>query len=348
MRILQLGPYPPPHGGVQTHLKAIHDRLQTGGHLAMVAAITRNSVTDGVPNVFKPRSAFSLIRLLLNLRYDLVHLHIGGELTTRLALLTLICGLLPKRKSVVTFHSGGYAAHKGESASRFSLRGIAFRSVDHVIAVNMQVLEMLGRFGVNSSDRSLIVPFAGQRPTANVKVRAEVDEFIARHKPLLLTVGLLENEYALDIQVEAFESVLAKYPDAGLLIFGSGSLSSKLEKLIDCTPYKDKILLAGDVNHDSTLRSIELADVLLRPTYYDGDAISVREALFLGTPVIATDDGMRPAGVILIPLPPNPTQLAEKIIETLGRDRQIVADSQADGWENIDSVIAVYDRLLTA
>jgi glycosyltransferase involved in cell wall biosynthesis len=41
--------------------------------------------------------------------------------------------------------------------------------------------------------------------------------------------------------------------------------------------------------------------MLLRTTLYDGDALSVREALQLGTPVIATDNGMRPTGVHLIP-----------------------------------------------
>src|SRR5438105_8526009 len=39
-----------------------------------------------------------------------------------------------------------------------------------------------------------------------------------------------------------------------------------------------------------SLRAIADADVLLRTTLYDGDAISVREALYLGTPVVATDN----------------------------------------------------------
>ena len=41
---------------------------------------------------------------------------------------------------------------------------------------------------------------------------------------------------------------------------------------------------------------------MLRTTLYDGDALSVREALQLGTPVVATDNGMRPTGVRLIPI----------------------------------------------
>ena len=41
--------------------------------------------------------------------------------------------------------------------------------------------------------------------------------------------------------------------------------------------------------------------ILLRTTLYDGDAVSVREALWIGTPVIASDNGMRPEGVRLVP-----------------------------------------------
>ena len=49
------------------------------------------------------------------------------------------------------------------------------------------------------------------------------------------------------------------------------------------------------------MEAVLRARLMLRTTLYDGDALSVREALQLGTPVIATDNGMRPAGVRLIP-----------------------------------------------
>jgi glycosyltransferase involved in cell wall biosynthesis len=50
------------------------------------------------------------------------------------------------------------------------------------------------------------------------------------------------------------------------------------------------------------LHLIKKADILLRTTKFDGDAIAVREALFLETPVIATDNKMRPEEVYLIPV----------------------------------------------
>jgi len=59
-------------------------------------------------------------------------------------------------------------------------------------------------------------------------------------------------------------------------------------------------LLCGDVPHAVTLRAIAESDVFLRTTLYDGDSISVREALHAGVCVIATDNGMRPDGIHLI------------------------------------------------
>jgi len=56
--------------------------------------------------------------------------------------------------------------------------------------------------------------------------------------------------------------------------------------------------------------------VLLRTTWYDGDSLSVREALHLGTPVIATENGMRPDGVERIP-PRDATALLEAITRRL-------------------------------
>ena len=227
-----------------------------------------------------------------------------------------------------------------------SLRGIAFRSVDHAIAVNDQVVELLDRYGVKSERLSLIPPFVARRPPADVVLDPRLDEFFNGRNPRLLSVSLLEPEYALDVQVAALGSVLKRFPNAGLLIAGGGSLLGQVKKLIDESPYRDHLFLAGDLDHDQTLRTIELADVLLRPTHYDGNALSIREALFLGTRVIATDNGMRPEGVALIPIPPDASHLARKIIETLEGGRNGTAPTDSDGRENIEAVISLYKRLL--
>jgi glycosyltransferase involved in cell wall biosynthesis len=54
-----------------------------------------------------------------------------------------------------------------------------------------------------------------------------------------------------------------------------------LKQAIASKNYSDRIFLTGDVEHKIVLHLIKKADILLRTTKFDGDAIAVREALFL-------------------------------------------------------------------
>jgi glycosyltransferase involved in cell wall biosynthesis len=91
--------------------------------------------------------------------------------------------------------------------------------------------------------------------------------------------------------------------------------------------------------HAVTMRATVECDAMLRTTLYDGDSVSVREALYLGTPVIATDNGMRPEGVVLIPAQ-DPKRLVEAIGEVVPAGKRAVA--AGDGRENIRAVVEFY------
>ncbi len=104
MKVLQLGPYPPPHGGVQSNLVAIRTFLRRQGIPCAVINITRHR-NPGSDDVYYPRSAVGLMRLLMRLDYDIIHLHIGGMLSQRLLGLALVCTLLHGSKSDCQFFS---------------------------------------------------------------------------------------------------------------------------------------------------------------------------------------------------------------------------------------------------
>ncbi|PYS32840.1 MAG: glycosyl transferase, partial [Acidobacteria bacterium] len=55
----------------------------------------------------------------------------------------------------------------------------------------------------------------------------------------------------------------------------------------------------GDVGHELCLTLMARSAVFSRPTLRDGDSISVREAAALGVPVVASNVGTRPEGVLL-------------------------------------------------
>ena len=89
-------------------------------------------------------------------------------------------------------------------------------------------------------------------------------------------------------------------------------------------------------------KNIADSDLLVRSTWYDGDAISVREALHLGTPVIATDNGMRPEGVDLVP-PRDATALLDAITRRLTDPGP--APARTGARDNLQAVLDVYAEL---
>lgn len=344
MRVLQLGPYPPPHGGVQYNLVAIREFLRRQDIPNEVINLTRFRRSDA-GGVYYPKNWFHTLWLLFRLRYDIVHLHIGGNLTPRLLGLSLVCCLMPRSKAILTFHSGGYpGSRKGRTARPFSLRGFIFRRFNKIIAVNTEIVELFKKFGVPADRIRLVYPHALIEVPQDQELTGPLKSFIQGHRPVLITAGLLESEYDLTRQIDVLDPVRKRYHNAGLVIIGSGELEDVLRKYIHSKPYAEHILLCGDVPHLETLRAITESDLFLRTTLYDGDSIAVREALHLGTPVIATDTGMRPQGVFLIPKSDSDA-LYQAIDMYLQGETPAESKSELSD-ENIETIFSLYKELV--
>jgi len=330
---------------VQTNLVAIRQYLLERGHSCAVINLTRFRRPDA-DEVYYPKTALGVLHLMFRLRYDILHLHIGGFPRLPLLGLALVCSLLPGRRAVLTFHSGGYPqSPEGRSASPRSLRGSIFRRFDRVIAVNPELVGLFRRFGVGSDRIRLIYPHAVSMPLP-VPYPERLQQFTQCHSPLLLTVGLLEPEYDLPLQIDVLGLIREQYPRAGLVIAGAGSLEDPLRRHVETKPYAEHVLVCGDLPHPVTLRAIAECDLLLRTTLYDGDSIAVREALALGTPVIATDNAMRPEGVHLVVPLSNPEALRAAIELRLSAGRSVRHRLEPDS-ENIRAVFDLYQELVT-
>jgi len=345
MKVLLLGPYPPPYGGVQMNLVAIRTFLLKHGIPCSVINITRHR-KPGADDVYYPKGPVQVIQLLARLEYDLLHLHVGGMLSNRLLALGLVCARWPGKKSVMTFHSGGFpSTPEGQALGRSSFAGFVLRSFDGIIGVNDEIIDFLRRLGVRQGRARLISPYAflGADGAA---LPTTLENFFASHDPVLTSVGLLETEYDLQLQIDTLTPIRQKFPKAGLLMIGSGSLESNLREKIAASPSAPHILLPGDVPHASTMQAMQRSRMLLRTTLYDGDALSVREALQLGTPVIATDNGMRPVGVRLIP-----KSDLQALVSAIERElEKPAASSPVSGADegNLQAVLDFYRELLNA
>lgn len=345
MHVLQLGPYPPPHGGVSRNLLAIREELLAAGHRCSVIVTAKSDVAERVNDVHRPSSAFALIRLLRSLDYDILHVHVGGDITPRLMRLMFACCVIGKGKKILTMHSGGYpTSAEGANAKPSSVRGRIFRMFDRVISVNKAIAEVFASYGVAGEENLVIPPYQLRNPSCSVEMSASLNDFSVRSQPFLLTVCSLEPEYDLFTQIEAVGEVLEKFPDAGLMVVGAGSQEGEIRKAVDSKPYADRVMLAGGLSNDNALELMRRADVFLRTTLFDGDAIAVREALFVGTDVIATNNGMRPEGVMLVPMK-DKAAVADAIVKIASRAKKqkpVLPDDDS----NIRAVTSLYRELM--
>jgi glycogen synthase len=348
MRVLQLGPYPPPHGGVQSNLVAIRSFLRKNQVSCSVINITRHRKPEA-DEVYYPENAWQLVGLLRSLPYDILHLHVGGMLSRRLLSLALVCTCVPSCKSILSFHSGGYpSTPEGNATGPRSFAGFVLRRFDAVIGVNPEIMQFFAKLRVAPNRARLIYPHAFlDNPAESQELPEPLKTFYDQHSPVLVSVGLLEPEYDLPLQIEVLEHVRSRRANAGLVMIGSGSLEEDLRRRIQAKSDAEHILLCGDVPHAVTMQAIARADAMLRTTLFDGDAVSVREALHLGTPVIASDNGMRPAGVHLIPKS-NLQALDRAIEEVLSAPGCSPKPESAPDESNLQAVLDLYRELLPA
>jgi glycosyltransferase involved in cell wall biosynthesis len=210
--------------------------------------------------------------------------------------------------------------------------------------VNQDIVEVFKRYGLSARNVSLIQPHALPAKAPEVKLPSLLSAFLCQHRPVLISVGLLEPEYDLPLQVEVLGRLRNSFPQIGLVMIGSGSLESELRRLIEAKSYGSDILLTGDLDRAMTLRVIADCDLFLRTTLFDGDSISLREALHFGVPVIATDRAPRPDGVCVIP--------AENLEQLEFHTRQILSEKNRrkpkgiPDSRNLEAVLRLYTEMI--
>ena len=290
MKILLIGPCPPPHGGVSVHLAGVRQELLEAGIPCMVLDPARTS----------SKARFLLTVLRYALRGWMIHVHTNGH-NHRSWLLIGLCGLAAVfgRGALLTLHSGiapSYLAN-ASAVTRRLLR-VACYLFSRIICVSPAIRSSLVLVGV-PSNRIDITPACLAVERSHAPVAPLVASWMEQHRPLFSSVLFFQPEYGFDLLVAGLSRLRPRYPSFGCLVMGGVEGQSTAQTMVRRAGLADHFLVLGDVNHETCLALMARCDVFLRPTLADGDSISVREALALDVPVVASRVGARPEGVIL-------------------------------------------------
>jgi glycogen synthase len=301
MKVLLVGPFPPPHGGVSVHVAALRRELRESGVECRVVNLDPRGARRA--DCIAIRGGLDLVRVVLDhaRRGYAIHLHTNGH-NRKSWLIALVCALVGRfaPASIVTFHSGmlpSYVARLGVVERSLAL--LTCQLFTWTICVNREIESALLRLGAPRTQLQLLPAFLPPRVKSGTLAPA-IESWIGRHSPIVSTTLFFRSEYGFDMLIEAVARVRRDYPLLGCIFAGSGP-AEEAEALVRRRGLYGSVLLAGDLDHDECLKLMARSDVFVRPTRTDGDSISVREAASLGVPTVASDVGHRPDGLHLFP-----------------------------------------------
>ena len=299
-KILIVGDFPPPHGGVAVHVEVLQRAVRSRGGECTVLDIGKGQVpADGVVAA-GGYASFTAHLFGYALRGYRIHVHTSGanRKSWTLAAMCAGAGRVARLPPFITFHSGLGPAWLAEDPVRTRIAGAVANAFGRVIAVSDAIREALLTCGVGRERLEVLPAFSPSflRPGAPPPGLAGLREAAAPLYCAMLAPGPV---YGAEALLRAFSFVHGQNPRARLALYGPGTLELDTVRLAG--PAAPAVHAFGELHRPAALALIAASDVFVRPTLADGDSVSVREAIALGRVVVATSVGTRPPEARLVP-----------------------------------------------
>lgn len=313
-------------GGVRAHIRQVSQLLAKDGHQVLLAGPSNViSPADGavggaclrtyqIDIGARPSGAdLKALRQLKQLAATVEVIHAHGLRAGALAVLA--AKRLPAAKRprvVVTLHN----LPVGSAPTRLvgkALHLVVVKGADYVLTVSPDLLEKAKQLGLEAGEIAVVpAPARGcvDCSCMDHAAQPEISQASAQSSdtgsgvdsgsgygtssdtdcdaaPCLLTVARLAPQKGLDLLLEAATLIKQRGIDFTWLVAGDGPLKAQLNQQIDDTALPVKLL--GRREDIGALLS--QADVVVQTSYWEGQPLTLREAMQAGRAIVATDVG---------------------------------------------------------
>ena len=304
-------------GGVRAHIRQVSQLLAKDGHQVLLAG--PSNVISPAPDAVggaclrtyqidigaRPSGAdLKALRQLKQLAATVEVIHAHGLRAGALAVLA--AKRLPAAKRprvVVTLHN----LPVGSAPTRLvgkALHLVVVKGADYVLTVSPDLLEKAKQLGLKAGEIAVVPAPARSLSDCAGTASSETDfgttasldpasgpgassAASSKAAPCLLTIARLAPQKGLDLLLEAATLIKQRGIDFTWLVAGDGPLKAQLNQQIATAALPVKLL--GRREDIGAL--LAQADVVVQTSYWEGQPLTLREAMQAGRAIVATDVG---------------------------------------------------------
>jgi glycosyltransferase involved in cell wall biosynthesis len=248
------------------------------------------------------------------------HIHTNGQAVKGpiLCLMANLVSVLSGERASLTFHGGIEQLYfpKKNAGKMFWIIYLNLLLPKLIVCNNAPVKKRIEHYGPFIAEEKVkaipafSVQYLEYKP---VELPERIEKFIKGKKHIVLCYIVLRNGFFVDTTVQFLKECEG---DVGFILSGIGKPEDEevagYVAELKSLERKGVVLAIEDLDHDAFMTLLKKCSLYLRTPVSDGVASSVLEALTQEVPVVASENGRRPKGVITYD-PKNPEDLAEKI-----------------------------------
>lgn len=303
--IALIGVYPPPYGGISVHIQRLNEQLGKKGFECIIYDSGKEKeILQKNVKATKNTKGW-ILKYFLNAKEDIVHYH-GYE--PKSLLLFSLFSIIRKKRIIFTFHSFRYNIKNIGLPHKF-IFWMAARANIYFIVVGPQIKEKIISLGIGPESIEVIPSFIppAVREEDIAEIPKEVWDFMDSHSPVIsanafrISFYNTQDLYGIDMCIDLCANLKQYYPKVGLVFclpdIGDYEYFKKMKQMIVEKGIGNNFLF---ITRQYQFYPILMkSDVFVRPTNTDGDAVSLREALYFKVPAVASDAVPRPEETIL-------------------------------------------------
>lgn len=324
IKILEVGPYPPPLCGWGIRIKLIKEELLKRGYECVVLNIGKSRKIKNLEYIDVQNGLDCLFKIIkYSLKGYTPHLHINGS--TDKGLIIAICGeiigLITNKRSFLTFHAGVNQDYFPKNNNLFLtfIFYFIFTLAKKIICNSIQVKEEIIKYGINPNKIIPIPAFCPQymEDFKEKELGEDLNKFIENHPIIIFSYIFVIPAFKVDTLLIAIKNLLNLYPNLGLILVVGDNKLDEIKALINLFKLNlNNIFIIGNTSHEVFLNILSKSTLYVRLPERDGICASVLEAISMKIPVVASKNVHRPKEIVTFE-GENAEDLQQKIIYVL-------------------------------